>query len=467
MRKYYLALIVLLGCVSSGIAEQIWPPDPQGRHVIVHGVVTLTGDGTSEYNYSLVEYRRMIPLGINLQVIRLFAGQMGAWPGYSLTKDYLEKLDRMVGWGKQVGVLTVFKMTVYDIKGSESPRFGPQDWTDFWLNKDGRKDMFVEAWRKLFEHFRNEPAVVGYDLLNECSKGRLEVDDAAFVTRYLFPYYRQTIDVLRKISPAKWAWCQPPIGAPPVSGAIDRPGVVFAPHMYADVREYFATSGRTDPTKYPPVMDRLQDEATSLHTPIVIGEYGNPAIIANDGDREKQFLHQEGDIGAVTEFDRRAIGSVKTWFCGSRHTIKYLGPELTWGIFFGDSDAGGPERKYIVDIFARPIPLVIAGHIETFNFNFATRQFEMKLTAGVAQGESEIFVPRERHFPDGFRLIQSNGVALAYDPASPSGLRVVSNPNRLDISAYRWDEARNRIVVRRWAAEPGPMVLKIVPGARD
>jgi hypothetical protein len=119
------------------------------------------------------------------------------------------------------------------------------------------------------------------------------------------------------------------------------------------------------------MLDRLQREAASLGTPMVVGEYGNPAILANEGDRDKQFVHQKGEIGAVSEFDRRALGSVKPWFCGSRHTIKYLGPELTWGIFFGESDAGGPERKYIVDVFARPLPLVIAGRIETFNFNFA------------------------------------------------------------------------------------------------
>jgi len=110
------------------------------------------------------------------------------------------------------------------------------------------------------------------------------------------------------------------------------------------------------------------------------------------------------------------------------------------------------------------MPLFIAGRIETFNFSFATRQFQMKFNADLGKGESEIFVPRERYFPDGFRLIQSNGVTLAY---GGSTVRVVTNPNKLDVSGYRWDEARNRIVIRRWAADAGPMVLKIVPGGRD
>ena len=65
---------------------------------------------------------------------------------------------------------------------------------------------------------------------------------------------------------------------------------------------------------------------------------------------------------------------------------------------------------------------------------------------------------------DGFRLIQSNGVTLAF---AGSEVRVIANPNKLDVSGYRWDEVRNRIVIRRWGAVAGPMVLSIAPGGRD
>jgi hypothetical protein len=91
----------------------------------------------------------------------------------------------------------------------------------------------------------------------------------------------------------------------------------------------------------------------------------------------------------------------------------------------------------------------------------------MKFTPDSAKGESEIFVPRERHFPDGFRVIHGKGLTLVYDPSAPSGFRVIANPNQLDASAYRWDASRNRIVVKRWDATSEPLTLKIVPGTRD
>lgn len=75
----------------------------------------------------------------------------------------------------------------------------------------------------------------------------------------------------------------------------------------------------------------------------------------------------------------------------------------------------------------------------TFGFDFATRHFEMKFTPDSAKGESEIFVPRERHFPDGFRVVHGKGLTLVYDPSAASGFRVIANPNQLDATVYRWD----------------------------
>jgi len=155
-RSLVSALLLLASATASG--EQGWPPDRKGRHVIIHGIVTLTGDGQSEYNYTEQEYRRMIPLGINLQVIRLFAGQMGAWPGYSLTQAYLDKLDSMVALARKIGVVTVFKMTVYDIKGTQSGRFGPEEWTDFRLNREGRREQVLSSLAQALRTCRYMPA---------------------------------------------------------------------------------------------------------------------------------------------------------------------------------------------------------------------------------------------------------------------------------------------------------------------
>lgn len=37
---------------------------------------------------------------------------------------------------------------------------------DFFTNKNGMNDKFIEMWLKVVDYFKNETNVIGYDLLN-------------------------------------------------------------------------------------------------------------------------------------------------------------------------------------------------------------------------------------------------------------------------------------------------------------
>ena len=439
-------------------AQPAWPPDARHRHVIPHGFVTVTGDSAGEFHYSAADYRRMLALGANFQVIRLFAGQAGAWPGYRLHPAYLRQLDEMVALGKQVGIASAFKMTVYDIHGAggdpilPANTFGPQDWTDLWQNKGGRQDAMVEAWRRIFEHFKNEPAVVGYDVLNEASPGTMQVSHPEFLARYMLPYYRRVIDVLHQIDPQQWALYQPTIGAQPMNVSLERDRLVFAPHLYADMREYLASRGTPDPSKYRPALERFQAEAAASRAVLFVGEFGNPSLLDNEANLERHMAQAAGERAAAAEFDRMALGSCRPWYTGTRKPIPIAGLLVTWGMFLGDSEAGGPERTWITDIFARPFPLVTAGVVKTFGFDFATRTFQMKFDADPAKGESEIYIPL-RHYPDGFRVVLPDGSKIA--------------PQTDGSAPCKWDAARSRIVVSAWPSAISNATLKIIPGTRD
>lgn len=462
MIRIFIAFLV---CASLR-AQPGWPPDPKGRHVIPHGFVTLTGDLTAPYNYTIDDYRRMIPLGANVQVIRLFAGRLGAWPGYQLDASYLEQIDRMIGLGKQVGVRSIFKMTIYDIRGSAGAgariSFGEKDWTDFWNNAGGRQDKMIEAWRALFVRYKKEPAVIGYDLLNECHPIKPDVPVNEFLAKYLVPYYQKAIDVLQSIDSEKWALVQPPIGAPPVEMAIHRKRFVYAPHFYPEVFKYIG-SGEPDTSRYTATAARFAAEARAMGAPLVIGEFGNPILLKNDDNPEKQKVFQKAEQAAVKEFDRHAVGAIRPWFTGSRHPITLVGALLTWGIFRGESDAGGSERAYVTDVFARPVPLAIAGRILSYGFDFDTREFSVEFEADPSKGESEIYVPRQRHFSSGFRISRSDGLSLDYDASAPNGFRADAGRGK----EYRWDEARQKLFISKWPAVKGPVTLKISPVAKD
>lgn len=433
--------------------KQRWVTDAQGRQLLPHGFVTLTGDKLGDLYYTLEDYQRMASLGANFQVVRIFLGNIGGWPGYKMDKAYLEQIGEMVTFGKQTGMQSIFKLTIYDI----SP-FGQAQWTQLWTDSATQK-LVMEAWRAVFQQFKDEPAVVGYDLVNEPIRGNIKSNEV-FVRDHLVPLYRKLIDILHEISPEKWALYQPPLLESRKPGEfpfghmdvpIERAKIAYSPHYYGP------NPGLC--------IQRYLPEAERSQAALFIGEHGNATPEAADSDLEKQWEYQKVLIKTVTLFDQHALGTIKAWFCGTRFRIGAR--KATWAVLHGKSDAGGPERKYVMDVLARPVPLVIAGQAHRYNFDFATRIFEMNFLPDASKGESEIYVPVRHHFPDGFRLIYGRGLTLAYDPSAPAGLRVIRNMNNLDASAYRWHPARQRILVRQWDAGSGEATLQIIPGIHD
>jgi len=454
--------------------------DEQGRHFIPHGFVAITGDSMGEVRFTPEDYRKMVLAGANFQVIRIFLGRLGGVPGRELDPKYLEQLDEMVALGKQAGMKTAFKLTVYDVNPSKTVNFAgftQQDWIDLYLDKDGRQDRFVGAWRQIFERYKDDPSVFGYDLVNEpcATEGKQQIweaepkfkDSETFQRDFFIPFYRRLIDELHRISPTgKWALFQPYHVPPPVhrstefpcmplSEPLDREGVVLASHYYDD-----------DPVL---ALKRYTADAALNRAPLMFGEYGKATVAETDRDLVAQQAYTKLLIETVTEFDRRALGCVKAWWCGSRvfnQTVKTKPTAVTWALFYGDSPIGGAERKYIMDVIARPRPLVVAGEVESFHFDFATRTFEMRFIPDSSKGQSEIFVPAERHFPDGFRILYG-GATLAFSPGSPTGFKVLANPDDAPVQAFHWDAARSRVIVDNWGVASGETTLEIVPGLGD
>jgi len=454
--------------------------DELGRHFIPHGFVTITGDGMGDVPYTAEDYRKMALAGANFQVIRIFLGKLGGVPGREPNPKYLEQLDEMVELGRQAGMKSAFKLTVYDATSSKSVNlagFQQQDWIDLYLDKDGRQDRFLAAWRRVFERYKDNPSVFGYDLVNEpCAANRKKQiwedeprfkDSETFQRDYFIPFYRKLIDELHRISPeGKLALFQPYHVPPPVhiatnfpclplSEPLRREGIVFAPHYY-----------NADPAE---AMKRYTADAVLNDAPMMFGEYGTHTTSETDHDLAAQQAYTKTLIDTVTEFDRHAVGCVKAWWCGSRvfnQTVKTKPGAVTWALFYGDSPMGNAERKYIMDVIVRPRPLVIAGTVNSFHFDFATRIFEMRFAPDSSKGKSEIFVPVERHYPDGFRVLY-NGLTLAFAPESPGGFRVVENTGDTPASAFHWDAARNRILVDNWGTESKETTLKIIPGTSD
>lgn len=433
-------------------------PDAQGRELVPGGYVAITEDRKGVIRYTADDYRRMVRMGANFQVIRLSLGRLGGWPGATADPSYPAQLDDMVRMGREAGLKTVFKLVVYGIKS-----FGPEQWDELWKNTHGSQDVLVEAWRKIWIRYKDDPSVFGYDLLNEPQRG-LDPDEQRCVRESLLPTLRRLADAMRSVSPDKWALYQPlfrdkgnGVGPfTPMKEPFGRDRVIYAPHMYT-----------TNLKTMSETLDRYEHEAGLSKAPLLLGEWGPSVALTVDSDPEKQATYTQVYQATAADLDRRGIGGIKAWFCGSRSPLKNkkTSTQYTWAIFSDNSPVGRIERKYLVDPLARPRPLAVAGRLDAYGFNFATRTLEISLKPDATLGGTEVFVSADRFYPTGFRVEIGAGLVMALKP-SDGKLYVVSSADDGDLSQarwIRWDAEKLHLIIEKWVETTPQLAMKIVP----
>jgi hypothetical protein len=430
--------------------------DESGRHVIGRGFVVVTNDSY----FTSDDYTRMARLGANYQVIRLEPGKLGDIKGGNgLQEEYLVKLDSLVELGKNAGMKTVFKMTVYGLQNFS--------WEDFWQNKNNINETYIDVWKVVWNRYKNENAVTGYDLVNEPRKLTMEISYSDLTTKYLIPLYQWLIDEAHKINPHKYCLVQSifmnkgegidgnqyaEIPAP-----VNRENILFAPHIYQNNKE-----------KVKPTLLRFEKESKMLKAPIFIGEWGFPTFATTDSTmtgKLGQLNYMDCYIRTAELFDSLGINTIKAWFSGNPTMQNFLpGGKSTWAIFSDKHAVGSTERKYIMDIIARPYPQTIAGDLNSFKYDFATRILDINLKSDNAKGASYIFVGANRHYPDGFSVVINDSFVLCHNPLKTTGLEVVKSDKSGNPADFIWDENYQRLVIQKWPEDKADLHVKIIPG---
>lgn len=432
--------------------------DAEGRHIIPRGFVVTTNDGGGEVFFTPEDYTRMARMGANVQVIRLELGKLSTFPGCLVEERYLQKLDSLVRMARHQGIKTVFKMTVYGVENFS--------WEAFWANQQAEHQTYQNAWKVIWQRYRTNQSVIGYDLLNEPRKLTMDISYDQLTNNHLVPLYRTLIDEHNTISPAKYCLIQSIFmnkgeainynQYAKVKTSVNRANVIFSPHIYQERIPYIL-----------PTMTRFDEEAALQEAPILIGEWGFPTFDITDSTMTGplgQLNYQQFYIRTAEIFDSMGVGSIKAWFAGNRKKQHFLeGGPSTWAIFSDNRAVGTVERKYITDIIARPYPQVIAGTIHAFKFDFATRSLALSLQPDNSKGASKIFIAANRHYPDGFTIICNDILILTYNPLYPNGLTVVKAPENYDPTGIIWNEGVQQLVISTWPEE-GDVNLKIVPG---
>jgi hypothetical protein len=433
-------------------------PDEQGRELVPGGFVAITEDSKGVIRYTPDDYRRMVRMGANFQVIRLSLGRLGGWPGVQADSSYPAQLDEMVRMGGEAGLKTVFKLVVYGIKG-----FDTAQWDALWNNTSGSQDALLEAWRKIWIQYKDDPSVFGYDLLNEPKRG-LDPDEHKCVRENLMPTLRRLADAMHAVSPGKWALYQPlfrdtgqGVGPfTPMKEPLGRDRVIYAPHMYT-----------IDMQKMRETLDRYEREAALSKAPLLLGEWGPSVSLTVDSNPEKQAVYTKAYQETAADLDNRGIGGIKAWFCGSRSPLsnKKSKTKYTWAIFSDSSPTGKAERKYLVDPLARPRPLVVAGRIDDYGFNFETRTLEMSLKPDAALGATEVFVSADRYYPAGFQVQVGEGLVMALKPGDKplAIIKTAGETDLLQARSIRWDAAKQHLIIEKWEDATPRLTLKILP----
>ena len=453
----HLVVLIYLGLLSSLVFAQNTHAlrDENGRHVVGRGFVVVT----SNSYFTSDDYIRMARLGANHQVVRLELGKLSSFPGASLDPNYLLKLDTLVRLAKNVGIKTVFKMTMYGIQEFS--------WEKFWLNENEAHDTYLDAWKVVWGRYKDETAVLGYDLVNEPRKLEMDIAYNDLTNQYLIPLYQRLIDESQKVSRKKYCMIQSIFmnkgekvngnQYSEITAPINRKNILFAPHIYQENRDLVK-----------PTLLRFEKESKLLGAPIFIGEWGFPTFNTTDSTmtgKLGQLNYMDFYIRTAELFDSLGINTIKAWFSGNPRMQNFLsGGPSTWAIFSDKHAVGNVERKYITDIIARPYPQTIAGDIQSFKYDFATRSLDLFIKPDNSKGASKIFIGANRHYPDGFSVLISDALLLCHDPLKTTGFEVLKSDGSANPADFIWDCDKQQLIILKWPEDKTDLHLRIVPG---
>ncbi len=179
--------------------------DPAGKPFTPHGMAVANKSKDQGYTGGIdrSDFAAIRSWGMNCVRLAIFWDGIEPEPG-RIDRTYLDRVAQLVSWAKAENLYVLLDMhqDLYSVKFSDgAPAWATLDegkphtrgsvWSDsyysseavqtaldhFWANSpapDGKplQEHYALAWRAVAERFEDEPAVIGYDLMNEPFLGR-------------------------------------------------------------------------------------------------------------------------------------------------------------------------------------------------------------------------------------------------------------------------------------------------------
>lgn len=399
--------------------------DRYGRQLILHGLNTTASSKSAPDHLPWIEERHVeresIDFGFNF--VRFLIFWEAIEPEEGVFNDaYLGEVEERINWYAKRGMYVMLDMhqDIYSryLGGDGAPEWAVRtngaaplelpggtpwwlknidarvinSWINFWeyTNHKDLQDHYALAWQKVMERFKNNPAVIGYDLMNEPWGGDIIKSflTGEFERVQLTAFYKRLIPKLRSVDPDKYMFfeSQP---APVTFGASSNLAKItdtraishlsYAPHCYpfdTHEGEGYTASSKQQLKDW----ERERKKETAMHgnIPLVCGEFGlSPA---QDGAFD--YMKDVNDM-----FDRNQ------W-----HWAYWSNDRGGWSPFNGDVVM--PLAEYLL----RTYPQATAGKINSFSFNHDTKVFNMSYVNNAAiEMPTEIYIPQQ-FYPNGWNL---------------------------------------------------------------
>lgn len=107
-------------------------------------------------------------------------------------------MDRVVEWCKANGLYLILDM--HDCPGSQTGDNIDDGYGYPWLFESERsQQLFCSIWRQIARHYKNEPTILGYELMNEPIAHYFENKDSLYTL--LQPLYKRAVKAIRAVDP--------------------------------------------------------------------------------------------------------------------------------------------------------------------------------------------------------------------------------------------------------------------------
>jgi endoglycosylceramidase len=179
--------------------------DGAGKPLLLHGINVVNKSNAKGYTEGIgpADFAAIRGWGMNCVRLGILWDGLEPEPG-KIDQDYLDRIARIVGWAKAEGLYVLLDMhqDLFSVKFSDgAPAWATLDegrphtrtavWSDayyasaavqtaldhFWTNSPGPdgvglQNHYAGVWQRVAERFKDESAVLGYDLMNEPFPGR-------------------------------------------------------------------------------------------------------------------------------------------------------------------------------------------------------------------------------------------------------------------------------------------------------